>query len=99
MNRRREAITTPVTVGEAEALSKKRLPKDVYDYCACSADDRNPQGIMTEEDAHLGVEHGADAIIVSRQAATGLRTIYHRSPAFDCQNREETSISAVRRKH
>jgi (S)-2-hydroxy-acid oxidase len=33
-------LDDPITVSEVEELARRRLPKNVYDYYACGADDQ-----------------------------------------------------------
>lgn len=42
----------PITVPEVEVLARKRLPKAVYDYYACGADDQD--ALKRNIDAYTG---------------------------------------------
>jgi (S)-2-hydroxy-acid oxidase len=35
-----QLLDDPITVLEVEELARRRLPKDLYDYYACGADDQ-----------------------------------------------------------
>lgn len=40
MSQKAASSTVPITVTEIEEIAKTRLPKNVYDYYACGADEQ-----------------------------------------------------------